>query len=64
MLSGLKMAFQVIKTTDSKVFSETLGDTVRVSQLNVWEITWNIQTGSIESWKVSVAFMNCPQYHI
>lgn len=64
MLSGLKMAFQVIKTTDSKVFSETLGDTVRVSQLNVWEITWNIQTGSIESWTVSIAFMKCPQYHI
>ncbi|KAJ6387945.1 hypothetical protein OIU77_026497 [Salix suchowensis] len=42
----------VIKTADTKIFSEALGDTVRVSQLNVWEITWNMQTGSTESWKV------------
>ncbi|KAJ6934521.1 hypothetical protein NC651_009511 [Populus alba x Populus x berolinensis] len=47
-----KIMPHAIKTTDAKVFSETLGDTVRVSLLNVWEITWNIQTGSIESWKV------------
>lgn len=52
MLSGLKMAFQAIKTADTKIFSEALGDTIRVSQLNVWEITWNMQTGSTESWKV------------
>lgn len=44
--------FQVIKTTDSKVLIETLGDMVRVSLPSFWEITWNIQTGSVESWKV------------
>ncbi|CAK7336520.1 unnamed protein product [Dovyalis caffra] len=54
-----KIVPNVIKTTDAKVFCETLGDTIRVSHPNFWEITWNIQTGSVESWKVrGVPVMN------
>ncbi|KAJ6694788.1 BETA-GALACTOSIDASE [Salix koriyanagi] len=47
-----KIMPHAIKTAGTKIFSEALGDTIRVSQLNVWEITWNMQTGSTESWKV------------
>ncbi|KAJ6307416.1 hypothetical protein OIU76_017248 [Salix suchowensis] len=47
-----KILPHVIKTSDAKVVSETLGNMVRVSLPSFWEITWNIQTGSVESWKV------------
>ncbi|EEF49562.1 beta-galactosidase isoform X1 [Ricinus communis] len=49
----------VIKATDATLSSEILGDTVRVSQQTFWEITLNIQTGTVESWKVEgVTIMN------
>ncbi|XP_011000564.1 PREDICTED: beta-galactosidase-like [Populus euphratica] len=54
-----KILPHVIKTTDAKVLIETLGDIVKVRLPSFWEITWNIQTGSVESWKVGgVPVMN------
>ncbi|XP_061336722.1 uncharacterized protein LOC133283824 isoform X2 [Gastrolobium bilobum] len=32
--------------------TETLGDAIKVSQQDVWDITLNIKTGLVESWKV------------
>ncbi|KAF5729323.1 beta-galactosidase [Tripterygium wilfordii] len=49
----------VIKTPDAVIFAETLGDRIRVSQKNFWELNLNVQTGAIESWKVEgVTVMN------
>ncbi|KAF2322515.1 hypothetical protein GH714_017392 [Hevea brasiliensis] len=49
----------VIKAADATLSTETIDDTVRVSQQKFWEITFNIQTGTIESWKVEgVPVMN------
>ncbi|KAM3685851.1 hypothetical protein ACJW31_11G150000 [Castanea mollissima] len=49
----------VIKATDATFRGEILGDKIRVSQHNVWEIELNAKTGLIESWKVEgVTVMN------
>lgn len=49
----------VIKTTDTTFLGEIIGDTIKVSRQNFWEIKLNAQTGIIESWKVEgVTVMN------
>lgn len=49
----------VIKNKDAPVPGEILGNTIRFYQQNVWEIQFNAQTGTIESWKVGgVTVMN------
>ncbi|KAI3844214.1 hypothetical protein MKX03_032285 [Papaver bracteatum] len=49
----------VIKATDGPVLGECLGDTIRVSKQDSWEIKINSKTGTIESWKVEgVSVMN------
>lgn len=49
----------VIKVTDAAFLVETIGDLVRVSRKNAWEINLNNQTGYIESWKVEgITVMN------
>lgn len=35
---------------------ETLGDTIKVSERDVWDITWDTKTGLVESWKVNLDF--------
>jgi hypothetical protein len=47
-----RLRFQVIKTTDTTFLGEIIGDTIKVSRKNFWEIKLNVQTGIIESWKV------------
>ncbi|XVE52295.1 hypothetical protein DITRI_Ditri02bG0111300 [Diplodiscus trichospermus] len=42
----------IIKTKDDVLCTEILGDNVRFSQQKVWELTLNMKTGSLESWKV------------
>lgn len=43
---------QSIKNGSASLLSEILGDTVRVYQQNLWEIKLDVQTGTLESWKV------------
>ncbi|XP_059651992.1 uncharacterized protein LOC132299418 isoform X1 [Cornus florida] len=42
----------VIKSKDVTFLSEILGDTIKISQQNFWEIKFNSRTGGFESWKV------------
>ncbi|OVA04094.1 Beta galactosidase small chain/ domain 5 [Macleaya cordata] len=42
----------VIKTIGSAIVGECLGDTIRVSNQDSWEIKMNAWTGTVESWKV------------
>ncbi|KAB2627403.1 beta-galactosidase [Pyrus ussuriensis x Pyrus communis] len=42
----------VIKTKEATFISEILGDTIKVSRQNLWEIILNVKTGAVESWKV------------
>ncbi|TQD77556.1 hypothetical protein C1H46_036910 [Malus baccata] len=42
----------VIKTKEATFIGEILGDTIKVSQQNLWEIILNVKTGAVESWKV------------
>lgn len=35
---------------------ETLGDTIKVSEQDVWDITLDTKTGLVESWKVNLDF--------
>ncbi|XP_022139268.1 uncharacterized protein LOC111010223 isoform X2 [Momordica charantia] len=41
-----------IKNVSATLLSEIHGDTVRVYQQNLWEIKLDVQTGTLESWKV------------
>ncbi|CAL0328768.1 unnamed protein product [Lupinus luteus] len=41
-----------ISISSGTLVAETLGDTIKVSQQDVWDITLNTKTGSVESWKV------------
>ncbi|KAK6233542.1 hypothetical protein QUC31_005948 [Theobroma cacao] len=43
---------QIIKTKDDVLSTEILGDNIRISQQKLWEITLNVKTGSLDSWKV------------
>ncbi|CAK9145446.1 unnamed protein product [Ilex paraguariensis] len=45
----------VIRTKDAPLLAETLGDTTKISHRDYWEIKFNNQTGTIESWKVEGA---------
>ncbi|XP_010554482.1 PREDICTED: uncharacterized protein LOC104824194 [Tarenaya hassleriana] len=50
---------QVIKSTDALITSEMLDDSIKINQQNSWELTVNVRTGAIESWKVQgVTLMN------
>lgn len=49
---AIDYGFQVSKTKDATFISEILGDTLKVSQQNTWEIILNIKKGTVESWKV------------
>ncbi|XVF00254.1 hypothetical protein REPUB_Repub03eG0269200 [Reevesia pubescens] len=42
----------IIKTKDDVLSTEILGDSIRISQRKSWEITLNMKTGSLDSWKV------------
>ncbi|KAJ1413522.1 Immunoglobulin-like fold [Sesbania bispinosa] len=42
-----------INICGSTLVAETLGDTIKVSQQDVWDITLNTKTGLVESWKVN-----------
>uniref|UniRef100_A0A5B7BXV9 beta-galactosidase n=1 Tax=Davidia involucrata TaxID=16924 RepID=A0A5B7BXV9_DAVIN len=42
----------VIKSKDATFLGEILGDTIKITQQNFWEIKFNSRTGTIESWKV------------
>ncbi|KAH7548549.1 hypothetical protein JRO89_XS14G0162100 [Xanthoceras sorbifolium] len=42
----------VIKTGDAILVREILGDMIQISHQNVWDIKFDVQTGSVESWKV------------
>ena len=55
--------FQEIKTNDGTLASEILGDVIKVSKENSWEIILNVRTGTIESWKVSVCAYIFHVYH-
>ncbi|KAF4388952.1 hypothetical protein F8388_026681 [Cannabis sativa] len=41
-----------IRATDGTFASEILGDTIKMSKEDLWEIVFNVQSGIIESWKV------------
>ncbi|GAV75270.1 Glyco_hydro_2 domain-containing protein/Glyco_hydro_2_C domain-containing protein/Glyco_hydro_2_N domain-containing protein/Bgal_small_N domain-containing protein [Cephalotus follicularis] len=54
-----EFAPHVIKPKDAPVTGEIVGNSVRVSQHNLWEIIFNVKTGMVESWKVEgVPVMN------
>ncbi|XWS65492.1 hypothetical protein CRYUN_Cryun05aG0117500 [Craigia yunnanensis] len=42
----------IIKTKDDVLSTEILGDSIVISQQKLWEITLNMKTGSLDSWKV------------
>lgn len=51
--SKSKFGPHVIKLIqNATLLSEYVGDTITVSKQNVWQITFNTRTGTIESWKV------------
>ncbi|XVF41109.1 hypothetical protein PTKIN_Ptkin01aG0254100 [Pterospermum kingtungense] len=41
-----------IRTKDDVLSTEILGDNIKISQQKFWEITLNMKTGSLDSWKV------------
>lgn len=45
---------QTIDVGGGTLVDETLGDTIKVSQRDVWDITLNTKTGLVESWKVNL----------
>lgn len=54
-----KLAPHEIKTKDGTLATETLGDVIKISKENVWELILNSRSGIIESWKVEgVLVMN------
>ena len=45
---------QAINVSEGTLVTETLGDKIKVSQQDVWDITLSTKAGSIESWKVNL----------
>ncbi|XP_027356698.1 uncharacterized protein LOC113866018 isoform X2 [Abrus precatorius] len=41
-----------INISGGTLVAETQGDTIKVSQQDIWDITFNTKTGLVESWKV------------
>lgn len=50
------ISVQVIKAVDATFQTKHVGDVIRISQQNFWEIVLNLKTGMLESWKVFHAF--------
>ncbi|KAK7283944.1 hypothetical protein RIF29_13694 [Crotalaria pallida] len=53
------IAPHAISISGGTLVAETLGDTIKVSQQDVWDITLNTKTGSVESWKVKGVNVIC-----
>lgn len=45
---------QAISISGGTLVAETVDDTIKVSHQDVWDITLNAKTGSVESWKVNL----------
>lgn len=46
---------QEIRITENvNLVAEQIGDTIAILKNNVWEVIFNLKTGTIESWKVKV----------
>lgn len=47
------LLLQAIKKTDTSITCETVGDFIKISQKDSWELMVNVRKGTIEGWKVS-----------